>query len=331
MLDRAAELGLEGVFFRTVFDLSPTADIGLLREVAAHAEQKGLYLEIGFGRVNPYNISEDHLPRALGEGDYVLGFRRVVERLAEIGCAEIWGELATWQRDEWGILAIDRFRTDVSWEDQLDATAKLLRRLTPILRAHGAHLNIETHEEVSSFELLRLVEQGGADAIGVTFDTANVAVRGELPNEAARRLAPHVRQTHLRDIVVTPSPDGCERQMRACGDGLIDWSQLLADLGAAPASMRLSIEVAAERDITQVYLNDERWRDSLSELDPAELAGLQRAAALGAERMAAGIWPDLDAYFPAAAGSEATAVEFLERSMRALRGGRSERVQPLPG
>ena len=330
VLDRAAEIGLEGVFFRTVFDLSPTADTGLLREVAEHADASGLYLEIGFGRVNPYNISEDHLPRALGDGDYLLGFRRVVERLAEIGCHEVWGELATWQRDDWGLMAIDRFRTDVPWEDQLEATGRLLARTAPILREHGTHLNIETHEEVTSFELLRLVERGGEDAFGITFDTANVAVRGELPNDAARRLAPYVRQTHLRDIVLVPSPEGYERQLRACGDGIIDWPGLLEDLEPAPPTLRLTIEGAAERDITHVHLNDARWRESVPDLDADELARLGREVVRGSARIAAGDWPDIESYFPETADTTTGAIEFLERSMRALRGIVAERVAPLP-
>ena len=40
-------------------------------------------------------------------------------------------------------------------------------------------MNIETHDEITSFEILRLIERVGADCVGVVFDTANGLQRGE--------------------------------------------------------------------------------------------------------------------------------------------------------
>lgn len=63
-------------------------------------------------------------------------------------------------------------------------------------------MNIETHDEITSFEILRLIEKVGADCVGVVFDTANGLQRGEHPVFAAKRLAPHIRQTHIKDAYV---------------------------------------------------------------------------------------------------------------------------------
>lgn len=41
-IDRTVELGLDGVFFRSVFELSRTLDLAEMREVADHARERGL-------------------------------------------------------------------------------------------------------------------------------------------------------------------------------------------------------------------------------------------------------------------------------------------------
>ena len=48
---------MEGLFFRTVLDMSPTLDPGELREIRQRADELGMYLETGLGKVNPYAIA----------------------------------------------------------------------------------------------------------------------------------------------------------------------------------------------------------------------------------------------------------------------------------
>ena len=48
-LDHVVELEMEGSFFRTILEMSPTLDIGELREIRAHADELDLYLETGLG------------------------------------------------------------------------------------------------------------------------------------------------------------------------------------------------------------------------------------------------------------------------------------------
>lgn len=53
-LEHAHELGMAGLFFRTVLDMSPALDAGELRDIRAKADELGMYLETGLGKVNPY-------------------------------------------------------------------------------------------------------------------------------------------------------------------------------------------------------------------------------------------------------------------------------------
>ena len=89
-LEFARELGMEGLFFRTVLEMSPTLDAGELREIRAHADELGMYLETGLGKVNPYATPEAPELRAIGDGDIRMGFERMMRACAAIDCRELW-------------------------------------------------------------------------------------------------------------------------------------------------------------------------------------------------------------------------------------------------
>src|SRR5213596_48688 len=88
--DHGKEMGMEGLFFRTVLEMSPTLDHGEMREIKAHADSLGMYVESGLGKVNPYASPEAPELRAAGDGDIVLGFRRMLEACYAGGIREVW-------------------------------------------------------------------------------------------------------------------------------------------------------------------------------------------------------------------------------------------------
>src|SRR5437868_1322575 len=143
-LEHGCELGMDGLFFRTVLEMSPTLDPGELRDVRALADELGMYLETGLGKVNPYALPEAPEIRAIGDGDTLLGFERMMRACAAIDCRELWVGTANYKGAYKGMRAYDRFRTDVTWEEQLEASVRFLRKLAPIARDLGVHLNIET-------------------------------------------------------------------------------------------------------------------------------------------------------------------------------------------
>ncbi|MBV9329595.1 MAG: sugar phosphate isomerase/epimerase [Chloroflexi bacterium] len=295
-LDHARQLGMEGLFFRSVLDMSPTLDHGELREIKCHADELGMYVESGLGKVNPYASAEAPELRAAGDGDILLGFRRMLEASRAIDVTEVWIGTANFKGQYYGYWCYDRFRTDVTWEEQLAATERFLKKLAPIARDLGIHMNIETHEEITTFEVVRLVEAVGPDAIGITFDTGNVTHRGEAPVAAARRIAPYVRQTHLKDVVHVFADDGLKRQVRPCGHGLVDFEVILPLLHHHNPKLNLSIEnpTANGEMIVQIY--DPVWQASHPDLSVSELAELIRLTRMCEERIASGAAPTLDAY-----------------------------------
>ncbi|MFT4264255.1 MAG: TIM barrel protein [Nocardioides sp.] len=283
--------GLDGVLFRTVFDIAPDLAPGALEEVRAEADALGLYLESGLGNLNPYAMAEHpHLRRA-GDGDTVRGLVRAIEAAASIGCRELWAVTGGFKRHP-GRFAYDRFRTDVAWTDQLDAIARLAARLAPVCRDLGVHLNLETHEEITSFELVRLIELVGEDVLGLTYDLINPIQRGENPLDTARRVAPYVRQTHVRDCLLALDRAGLHYLPTAVGEGSLDVGALLAEVVAAGSRPRLTLEAmtsAREAGASPgaphpywspitIELFDDDWHAAHPDLTAAELA---RTARLG--------------------------------------------------
>jgi sugar phosphate isomerase/epimerase len=284
----------------------------------AHADELDLYLETGLGKVNPYALAEAPEIRAAGDGDTRLGFERMLRACAAIDCREVWVGTANYKGQYAGNLAYDRFRTDVTWAEQLQASEKFLKVLAPLARDLGVHMNLETHEEITSFEVVRLVEAVGPDVMGVTFDVANVVQRGESPVQAARRVAPYVRQTHLKDVVLVFVEDGVQRQLRPCGQGLIDYETILPLLASYRPGLNLSIENPSERGLGTLQFFDPAWHASHQDMRPAETAEFVRLVKQCERRIAAGDWPDVASYHQLPFGY-ADQVEYIQRSAAYLR------------
>lgn len=326
-LEAVSALGLDGAFFRSAFALSPTLDQGELADVAAAAADLGLYLEVGVAKVNPFATPEAPEIRRLGEGDYVLGMERIIRAVTAVGITELWTATANYQFRIRGLYACDRFRTDVDWADQLAATVKVLDRVAPILRDTGSHLNIETHEEITSFEVVRLVEDAGPDAFGITFDTANVLVRGEDPLAAAERVAPYARLSHVRDVALHTTDDGIGRFLAPVGRGVIDWRALLSTLVAAPHPLTLSIEgVVGMTAEMPLYVNDPRWWAGHPDLTDVEFARVRDLTRDYEARAAGGSAPDLaELRRPV---DDAASLAFITESAAALRATLADLAEP---
>jgi sugar phosphate isomerase/epimerase len=280
--------------------MSPTLDHGELREIKAHADSLGMYVESGLGKANPYASPEAPELRAAGDGDILLGFRRMLEACRAADVAEVWVGTANYKSAYRGHLAYDRFRTDVTWQEQLQATERFLHKLAPIARDLGIHMNLETHEEITTWEVVRLVEAVGPDALGITFDVANVLQRGEDPVAAAHRVAPYVRQTHLKDFALTFTEDGILRQARPCGQGVVDYDTVLPlicrDRPSHLNALNLTIENSSVHGRGLIDIWHPAWMPAHPDLAPAEVARFFRLVKGWENRAACGETPTFDQY-----------------------------------
>jgi len=293
-VELAHKLGMEGIFFRTILDISAGLDRSEIEAVRQRANDLGLYLEAGLGRVNPYTNPETPELRAIGDGDVLLGFRRMMEAAAEANIRELWISTGGGKPYK-GKFGTDRFRTDVSWDEQLSATLRLLLKLKPVAGDLGLHLNMETHEEITSHEILRLIEAVGSEVMGVVLDTANVTIRGEHPVFAAKRLAPYVRQTHIKDAYLELTDDGVYQRAIPCGGmGVVDFREILVELNRYNPDLTLSFEAQSPRNgkaprtpmLIEVF--DPEWIRAHPDLSTEEFAAYISLARAYADRISKG-------------------------------------------
>lgn len=292
--DRVKSFGFDGMYYKSPQYISQNLDSHILRAAKDYADELGLYLEFGLGRVNPFNTNEKPDVWLLGGGDYRLSLERIIAAAAEIGCHELIGVTGGTKNHYSNHLCLERFRTDVSWEDQLLATEKFMKILAPILRNHGSRVNLETHEEITSHEILRIIDTVGEDVVGVAFDTANNLTCGEDPLAIARRIAPYCHQTHAKDAILFFSENGVIRQVRPCGTGVLNWKKILPILHGHNPGLNLNIE--DHKGFMMVDLFSEEWRSFYPDLNLAEMGELVRLARECEEKLNAGEIEDVESY-----------------------------------
>ena len=258
---KAAALGAGEITFYSLFELSPTLDSGVLRELKAEADGRSMSISASLDWLNPLRLDRHARELQLGDGDLGRGVRRLLETGASLGMRQMFFTIGTLE---------DR-ATD--WHAQLDAVAALLTGLRPLLRDLGMKALVKTHEEITSYDCLRLIERVGADVLGVSYDPANMLVRFEDPIEAAKRLAPHVAQVHVDDAILRFEGDiGLRRYLAPIGRGTIDWQKLLALLPDANPLIEL------HRGQFTMPVFDPHWLATQDYLRIAEYAGLIRSA-----------------------------------------------------
>jgi sugar phosphate isomerase/epimerase len=262
-LAATAKLGLEACLFSHVLELSADLDRGELRAVREMAAELNLSLAAGVGWINPFHLDRSVQVTALGDGDFLAGLRRVVIAAADIGLTDTFFRISP---------ISDRFDRSVPWREQLVATAALLRRFAPILRDCGSRLLLKTHEEITTFEIVTLVEDIGPDVIGVALDPVNVLVRIEDPVKAAKRVAPYVRQVQLDDAVVRFTEGGIRRVLYPLYQGLIDWPAILSLVSNVPRFIEL------HRGQFSMPVFDSRWLAAHPDLSLTEFATIMEIA-----------------------------------------------------
>lgn len=89
---------------------------------------------------------------------------------------------------------------------------------------------LEQHEDLTSAELVRIVEQIGNPRLSLLFDFGNMINAFETPLEALAIQAPHVTEVHVKDCLVVPDRDGWAHQACISGEGHLPMQALLIEL-----------------------------------------------------------------------------------------------------
>jgi 3-oxoisoapionate decarboxylase len=300
-LRRAAASDFDGMLFPTPRDVSPELEPGELREVGAVAAELGSYLEFGLGFAGPHRDPDTAADELAG----------LIRAGRQAGCVQFLT-----------VTNSDRRSAAAPHREQLAAVERTLRRLVPVLHELDCYLNLKTHEDLSSVEVLHLVEAVDDERLGVGLDVANLVVRGEDPVAATRRLAPWVRQAYLDDVALFFIDTGLRRKLLPCGAGVMDWPGILAELVTRSPVRTLTIE--QHRGQFDVPIFDAAWFDAEPHLRPAEIAVLARMAWRTEQRVRAGEIPPLPELATPPAASErfrqfGQSAAYLRRVLGSLR------------
>ena len=271
-MDYAESHSFEGVQFDDDSQLSPTLDVGQLREVHRYADELGLYSHVSITYCNPHVHQES------------------TDTVRERICAEIDAAAeAGWHELRSTLGGVDqRYSHPVHWFKQLEDSEKFLMALRPVLKNYGSRINLETHGDTTTLELIPLIERIGPDVLGINLDTANVLVHAEDPVAAARRVAPYTHLTHAKDGILFFSENGLMRQGRSPGQGVVHWERVIPRTGAfQPRSS--SVARRPQVAVRHSDIADERWSDLHPDASAYEIGSLVRLTWSIQQRIAAGL------------------------------------------
>jgi sugar phosphate isomerase/epimerase len=136
----------------------------------------------------------------------------------------------------------------------------VLTEAAAVAEPRGVLIGLEPHQQYSKTPagLSRIANLVDSPAIGVNFDTGNSYLAGEDPIAWLRSVSDTLVHLHAKDISfeqsaaergkVSGTPVGC-----ACGEGVVDWMEVIAICRACPRDIVLSVECGtvdqAERSI----------------------------------------------------------------------------------
>ena len=208
MLERTHALGV-GLF--QICDYAPLEqlDDAALADLAARARDLDITLELGTRGISPQHLDR-YLAMATAVGATTV--RSMVNTVAEKPTLA-------------------------------EAEASLIEAL-PAWEGAGVTLAIETYEQISSADLVSIVESVGSPSLGICLDPANSVAALENPRDVIDRTAPYVKNIHVKDFQFTRRGGwvGFTLEGAQLGTGLLDYDHLIATVRPAERGISQVIE-----------------------------------------------------------------------------------------
>ncbi|MBM7565562.1 sugar phosphate isomerase/epimerase family protein [Paenibacillus sacheonensis] len=223
-----------------------------LSAIAELTREKGFYVAVASGGYDPAKLGEAcRLAAASGA--------RIVRTVA--GGARIGG---------------DRRHLAGSWGAFMEEVREGLTAAVRIAEQEGVTIALENHQDLASEELVWLCESIASPNFGLTLDTGNPLATAEEPVEFARRIAPHIKNVHLKDYWIYPSEEGYRLVRCPLGQGVVDFPALMSLFRRSGLQdLPMSIEIGALEARHIRVLADDYW-PAYPERSARQLAELMR-------------------------------------------------------
>lgn len=105
----------------------------------------------------------------------------------------------------------------------------MLQQTTPAFADAGVTLALETYEQISSCDLVSLIESIGSEYLGICLDPANCVAALEHPIDVIERCAPYVKNLHIKDFAFTRRSGwvGFTLEGVELGKGLLPYEEMI--------------------------------------------------------------------------------------------------------
>lgn len=216
-MDRVKELGLDG------FQIDPMHLVSqkdsYLREILAYSKEKNLFLEYG-----TMGIEADWLMNELDT------------------CAKLESTILR------TFIGFDRYDKKINIHLEIESAIEHLNKVKNRAAELNIKIAIENHGDVSSDELVDIVEKVASPNVGICLDLGNALVTFEDPLEAAKKMAPYTFTTHFKDYAIKMTNYGFKVCGAALGNGNIDLRAALKILTEKTNLDKIILEIPVEAE-----------------------------------------------------------------------------------
>jgi 3-oxoisoapionate decarboxylase len=138
-------------------------------------------------------------------------------------------------------------RTMVQSSVSDNSVDEAVQKLQAVIREYetaGVSLALETYEQISTRDLVQIVEQVASKNLGICLDVANVVARLENPKECAEIAGEKVNAIHVKDFQFSRQEGwvGFVYSGASLGEGLLDYQHLINTIRPAERGINQVIE-----------------------------------------------------------------------------------------
>ena len=127
--------------------------------------------------------------------------------------------------------------------ERMEKAPKDIKQIVPLLVRYRMKLAVENHEEETSDEVIRVINEVNNPWVGAHCDIGNGMMAWEDPVESVKKLAPYAYTTHFKDHIIVK--DG--KEYKVCGvpagEGNIDLDKCFKTLVEDSMLTRINIEM----------------------------------------------------------------------------------------
>lgn len=274
LIDIAYKNGYEGVML-SISSLLTDSNIRL--QVTEKVHESNIYLELVGPQVDPI-LSGKSIREILDEWQSILSIAK------DVGVNILVTSLGTWPWENRTIYEVGK-----TLQDQIREGINVLKEVGKLALDYDISIAIHT-SFFRADEYIRILEEVGLPSVRLCLDTANSFLVLEDPIEFAKKVAPFVISTHLKDTCIYLEENGLI-WLGGCplGRGIVDLTEIVDVIYKNNRKINLTIEDHWGRMTIPVFNED--FMESLGVRKGEEISRLLKLIFTGQILMKSGIFP----------------------------------------